>query len=52
MLTAVFTFGIDSLVALEVRYYFGEEIRADVRVWIVMRNQNLRDLGRFCCSEE
>ena len=43
---AIYTFGIDSLVALEVRYWFLKEMGAEVSVIDIMQSPSLRDLAR------
>ena len=53
-------FGVDSLVALEIRNWFAKEIGADVSVFEILGNENINDLGLEaagrsshcrCCSE-
>ena len=44
---AIHGFGIDSLVALEVRYWFGKKMKADVTIFDIMQNGSVRRVGRI-----
>lgn len=48
---AIHSFGIDSLVALEVRYWFGKEMKADVTIFDIMQSQSVHALGRFAAGK-
>ena len=48
---AVYTFVIDSPVAPEVRYWFMKEMKADVIIFDIMRNQNLFCLGQHAAEK-
>ena len=39
------SFGVDSLVALELRNWFAKEVGADVSVFEILGNESIRDLG-------
>lgn len=53
----IHAFGVDSLVALEVRYWFMKEMKADLTVFDIMSSANLLGLSRVavrkseCCQE-
>ena len=48
---AIYTFGIDSLVALEVRYWFMKEMKADVAIFDIMQNRSLVALAQFAAGK-
>lgn len=39
------SFGVDSLVAVELRFWFGNEIKADISVFNILGNNSIADLG-------
>ena len=41
---AVYAFGVDSLVALELRYWFMKEMKADLAVFEIMQSASLKAL--------
>ena len=48
---AIYTFGIDSLVALEVRYWFMKEMKANIAIFDIMQNQSLLTLGQYAAGK-
>lgn len=48
---AIYSFGIDSLVALEVRYWFMKEMKANIPIFDIMQNQSLLALGQFAAGK-
>lgn len=48
---AIYAFGIDSLVALEVRYWFMKEMKANVAIFDIMQNQSLLALGQYAAGK-
>ena len=48
---ALFAFGIDSLVALEVRYWFMKEMKANISIFDIMQNRSLLALGQFAAGK-
>lgn len=40
----IYVFGVDSLVAVEIRYWFLKAVNADVRVMDIMSNDSVADL--------
>lgn len=48
---AIYSFGIDSLVALELRYWFIKEMKADVTIFDIMQSQSVLALGAFAAEK-
>ena len=48
---AIYSFGIDSLVALEVRYWFSKELKADITIFDIMQSQSVLALGKFAAGK-
>ena len=48
---AIYSFGIDSLVALELRNWFIKEMKADVTILDIMQSQSVRTLGAFAAGK-
>ncbi|KAL8936336.1 MAG: hypothetical protein Q9216_004984 [Gyalolechia sp. 2 TL-2023] len=46
----IYAYGIDSLVALEVRYWFSKEIGADVTIWEIMQARSLGSLAELAAG--
>ena len=48
---AIYSFGIDSSVALEVRYWFMKEMKANIPIFDIMQNQSLLALGQVTAGK-
>ena len=48
---AIYSFGIDSLVALDVRNWFKKEIKADITIFDIMQSRNVLCLGRLAAEK-
>ena len=48
---AIYSFGVDSLVALELRYWFAKEMRAEVSIFDIMQSQSVLALGQFAAGK-
>ncbi|KAK9776195.1 putative Polyketide synthase [Seiridium cardinale] len=48
---APFGFGVDSLVAIELKFWFSKEIRAEVPVFRILGNSTIAQLGRFAAEK-
>ncbi|CAD6579781.1 MAG: hypothetical protein ASARMPRED_009250 [Alectoria sarmentosa] len=48
---AIYSFGIDSLVALEVRYWYMKEMKANIPIFDIMQNQSLLAPGQFAAGK-
>lgn len=45
------SFGVDSLVAVELRFWFGNEIKADISVFNILGNNSIADLGMLAAGK-
>ena len=48
---AIYNFGIDSLVALDIRNWFIKEIKADVTIFDIMQSRNVLALGKLTAEK-
>lgn len=47
----VHSYGVDSLVAVELRFWFAREMKVDISVFEILANQDMESLGRTAASK-
>lgn len=45
------TFGVDSLVAVELRFWFANEVKAELSVFNILANRSILELGHHAASK-
>lgn len=47
----VHSFGVDSLVAVELRFWFTNQMKAEISVFNILANTSIQELGRLAASK-